>query len=427
MPIEKFAIRASDESALETTAIGATIEGSCYIGISSVPHLPTFFVKSLPADCFFNVLRFGGSFEPIFGESVPYSAPNVAKALYAIPIMAADLGTTSLLSPLTFIFGQAIRPGYGQQIFVLTDGAGENSLHIIAQSRMYRHNHGIFSAGIGESVDRQFVEDLAHEAGGTALFVKSSGDEALFATMEQLKGALRPAVTDLQVHVSEGDDIEISPFPLPTIFDASLQQIFARLPARDEETAVRVSAVSGEVTIELNAAVTFVEPGMCLDKFFGYYNLRDLEEKLVLAPEHDSPRLREMLVSASKQWGLRSRLTALGWSAAPASGAAKRSRPPAKGLGQSRPSARHNAMSRTVGRRGGQPVSHAVAWGSTLSAEEASCRRTMLIQLGQEKSRASFNVHAVISAQAFERLWGDGVALNGPRIKWSRGWNIERF
>jgi hypothetical protein len=44
----------------------------------------------------------------------------------------------------------------------------------------------------------------------------------------------------------------------------------------------------------------------------------------------------------------------------------------------------------------------------------------MSIQLGQERSRAPFNVPAVISAQAFEGFWEDEAALNGPRVKWSR-------
>ena len=57
------------------------------------------FLKSLPVNCHFNILRFGSQYEALFKEiTVVYNEENTRKAEQLIKSMRADLGGTELVS-----------------------------------------------------------------------------------------------------------------------------------------------------------------------------------------------------------------------------------------------------------------------------------------------------------------------------------------
>ncbi|CAF1612768.1 unnamed protein product, partial [Didymodactylos carnosus] len=60
------------------------------------------FLKSLPVNCRFNIIRFGSTYQTLFENEVTavYNEHNVNKAQQLIKDMNADLGGTELLSPL---------------------------------------------------------------------------------------------------------------------------------------------------------------------------------------------------------------------------------------------------------------------------------------------------------------------------------------
>ena len=63
------------------------------------------FVKSLPADCFFNLVGFGTSFQPFFPNSRRYDDHNLDQAVQYVSGIKADLGGTAIFRPLEYIFG----------------------------------------------------------------------------------------------------------------------------------------------------------------------------------------------------------------------------------------------------------------------------------------------------------------------------------
>ena len=62
------------------------------------------FLKSIPDDCYFNIVRFGSSHKKLFKESVVYNQGNLDKAVQHTKSIRADLGGTELLLPLEEIF-----------------------------------------------------------------------------------------------------------------------------------------------------------------------------------------------------------------------------------------------------------------------------------------------------------------------------------
>jgi hypothetical protein len=64
------------------------------------------FIRSIPEGSFFNVVRFGSSFQPLFPESHPYCADTVACAVSLAARLQADLGGTEILQPLEWLYSR---------------------------------------------------------------------------------------------------------------------------------------------------------------------------------------------------------------------------------------------------------------------------------------------------------------------------------
>jgi hypothetical protein len=57
------------------------------------------FIKSLPINSYFNIIRFGSEYKPLFQDiTVLYNEQNAQQADKLIKIMNADLGSTGLVS-----------------------------------------------------------------------------------------------------------------------------------------------------------------------------------------------------------------------------------------------------------------------------------------------------------------------------------------
>lgn len=80
------------------------------------------FFRSLPEDCYINIMGFGSRFETLWPKSTKYGAKSLEKASRHITTLNANLGGTELANPLQALLAQAPIPGYARQVFVLTDG-----------------------------------------------------------------------------------------------------------------------------------------------------------------------------------------------------------------------------------------------------------------------------------------------------------------
>ena len=89
------------------------------------------FLKSLPANCYFNVTGFGSYYRSLFQESQPYNESTLGKACTYVHKMRADLGGSNLLLPLEFIFEKPTKLGVGRTVFMLTDGGISNTSEVV--------------------------------------------------------------------------------------------------------------------------------------------------------------------------------------------------------------------------------------------------------------------------------------------------------
>ena len=155
------------------------------------------FLRSLPEDCYFNIVGFGSSYVKLFPASVAYSEASLTAATSDITRLVADLGGTEILEPLQNVLQAAPQQGYARQVFVLTDGEVSNNDAIIAAVAGQQISR-VFGLGLGHGASHALIEGIAKAGRGTAVFVT---EDSVLQRMviQQLTESLQPALTNVKL------------------------------------------------------------------------------------------------------------------------------------------------------------------------------------------------------------------------------------
>ncbi|EXX51660.1 hypothetical protein RirG_259720 [Rhizophagus irregularis DAOM 197198w] len=158
-------------------------------------------LRSLPEDCYFNVISFGSHYDSLFPKSQSYSETSLSEALNLAQTMKSNYGGTEIYSALEWVFENS-RDDIPTSVFLLTDGEVWNVDQIV---RLVSQNEEkkkdvlrLFSLGIGDSVSHNLVESVARAGKGYAQFV--TNDERMDKkVIGMLKNALKPPVKDYNI------------------------------------------------------------------------------------------------------------------------------------------------------------------------------------------------------------------------------------
>jgi len=131
--------------------------GSMGPNVNELREAMQLFLRSLPSDCYFNIIGFGSSYECFFPHSRLYNDETLTLASDHVSHLNANLGGTEILEPLKYIFKTESIPNYARQIFVLTDGEVDNTEEVIQLISKNVQNSRVFSLGIGNSVSHYLV------------------------------------------------------------------------------------------------------------------------------------------------------------------------------------------------------------------------------------------------------------------------------
>ncbi|RIB15448.1 hypothetical protein C2G38_1579317 [Gigaspora rosea] len=183
-------------------------------------------LRSLPRDCFFNIISFGSNFDSLFEKSQPFSEESFSKALEYAQEMTANYGGTEIYYPLKWAFENS-RNDMPTSVFLLTDGEVYNVDDIInlvkSCEEKKKDDLRFFSIGIGDSVSHHLVESVSRVGKGYAQFITNTErmDKKL---LEMLKNAIKPPIKDYNIawsnqNQTSDDDLqmEIDPFVKPII------------------------------------------------------------------------------------------------------------------------------------------------------------------------------------------------------------------
>ncbi|CAF3817744.1 unnamed protein product [Rotaria sordida] len=174
-----------------------SMDGENKIGLAAQAML--LFLKSLPINCHFNIVRFGSQHQTLFKDiTAVYNEKNTQKAEQLVKNMKADLGGTELLLPLQWLEKNPPVQGRARQIFLLTDGEISNVNEVLDLCRTMATSTRIFSFGLGFSPSRSLVKGLARATNGRFVFIPPHTSVDVHVG-EQLQKALQPCITNVQV------------------------------------------------------------------------------------------------------------------------------------------------------------------------------------------------------------------------------------
>uniref|UniRef100_A0A3B3TXK1 von Willebrand factor A domain-containing protein 5A-like n=1 Tax=Poecilia latipinna TaxID=48699 RepID=A0A3B3TXK1_9TELE len=197
-----------------------------------------FLLKSLPMGCYFNIYSFGTTFEYTFPNSVKYTQKTMENALKKVEEMAADLGGTEILQPLTLIYSQQCIPNHPRQLFVFSDGEVGNTKDVLDLVRKNSDSHRCLSFGIGEGASSALINGMAKEGGGHAQFI--TGTERMQPkVMESLRFALHPTVVDISLtwDLPKGVSATVLSPPIKALFQGQRSVIYSQLSGKISEAS----------------------------------------------------------------------------------------------------------------------------------------------------------------------------------------------
>ncbi|XP_053392399.1 von Willebrand factor A domain-containing protein 5A-like isoform X2 [Mercenaria mercenaria] len=207
------------------------------------------FLKSLPPDCYFNIISFGSSFSSLFsGSSKKYAEDSLNEAIKLQEKMSADMGGTEILKPLESVFKKKLLPEHPRRVFVLTDGGVSNTDKVIGLVRKQSQNTStrVFTLGIGHGVSTALVKGMANNGGGKAEFIAGQ-DRIQPKVISLLKCAMQPAITDITISWDLPPDVTPVSIPTepPTIISAGERMaLYAILQGVDKHTVYAPSTVT---------------------------------------------------------------------------------------------------------------------------------------------------------------------------------------
>jgi len=157
------------------------------------------FLKSLPVNCQFNIIRFGSDYRTLFNHVTDsYNEQNAKQAEQLILQMSADLGGTELLRPLQWLQNQPPAADHSRQILILTDGEISNVTQVMDLCRSMSTSSRIFSFGLGHSPSRSLIKGLARSTNGRFTFIPPGTSVDIYVA-EQLQKVLEPCITNVKV------------------------------------------------------------------------------------------------------------------------------------------------------------------------------------------------------------------------------------
>src|SRR5690349_19837611 len=148
----------------------------------------------------------------MFGKLMPFDGPTRDDALGRVSKLESKGGTNILgtLERAIDLLGET-KAGRARAIVFMTDGQGSEPPEVVA-ARVRERGKGvrIYSVGVGDGVNRPFLERLAEENRGQARFV--SNNERIEQEMKNLYARIAmPLMMDLELSVEGGDVHSIYP------------------------------------------------------------------------------------------------------------------------------------------------------------------------------------------------------------------------
>ena len=219
-------------------------------------------------------------------------------------------GGTDILPALSCALSLPTDSGRSRMVIFLTDGAVSAEKEALSEVRAQMGSSRLFTFGVGPSVNRAFLKQLAHIGRGRSEFIGLDEDieEAILRFQDRIAF---PLLTDLRLEADGGQIWDIYPDQLPDLYAGCPLEVVGHYKAEGTQplTLIARGERLGE-SFEMRAALTEVSPDpLLIPRLWAQARTDDLNEKveLGLKPEHAS---RTEIISLAIEYSLLTKYTA---------------------------------------------------------------------------------------------------------------------
>ncbi len=273
-------------------------------------------LKSLDEADYFNLYRFGSTFQHLFQSPEKYSDKTLEKALTYLSKAKADLGGTEVLGPLKHIYSLPPAPESERSIVLLTDGEVGNEGQVLDLIRKHQEHTRFFPIGIGTGPNEFLIKGLARAGRGAFEFIYPGEriEPKVLRTFQKL-GEVALEGVDIEWGGGSFDQVPRAPF----CYSGSPFSVFARHTG-GESPQGNVLKLNGKISgvkkwWEIPVSDQGLGESLPVPVLWAREKIRELEEggdaslRGSRQVDRRSKQVRDMIIEFSKKYSLLSTLT----------------------------------------------------------------------------------------------------------------------
>jgi Ca-activated chloride channel family protein len=252
----------------------------------------------------FNVISFDNETEKLFERSVAATHKNLKLAKRFISKLDGDGGTVML--PALSAALEAQNSNKLRQVVFITDGQISNEDELLSLIAKDLGNSRLFMIGIGSAPNRYFLSRAAVIGRGTDTIIADIDKVAtemtrVFSRLE------KPVMQNLTVKFPGSSPKDVSPNPLPDLYNNNPVVILAKFASKPQQMTV-----SGELSRSnwiANLSLASAKPGTGISQLWARAKIKDLEESRFTGTALQ--QINQQILQVSLDHHLVSRLTSL--------------------------------------------------------------------------------------------------------------------
>ena len=275
--------------------------------------------KLRPGDTF-QVLGFNTGVYPCFDKPVKPTAANLIQARGFIDGLQAQ-GGTDILQALQAALKIPLDRDRLRVVVYLTDGYVSNDMSVVDFLRKNRGTTRVFTFGMGNSVNRFLLDNMAREGRGEAEYVTvdpdgtrpDNRDEAEDAVARFYKKIATPVLTDPQIDWGDLPVEDVQPKVIPDVFENGPVVITGRF-TKPAKGAVFLRGYAGDKRIKQRVAVDFgaaKTDNPALESLWAREKIEELQAQDYQGAQNGNPdaKIKEQIVQTALDHHLMSQWT----------------------------------------------------------------------------------------------------------------------
>lgn len=210
-------------------------------------------LHNLHPNDYFRIIHFSNNAEEFTAEPVAATPENIQQGLNYVEGLKAD-GGTNVPNAITQAFGKPAKANTLRIVVFLTDGYIGNESEVLNMIAEKIGTARIYALGVGTSVNRFLLEEMANQGRGFARFInptEKADDVAI-----QLAGKLEnPVLTDISIDWGDLTVSETTPAKIPDLFAGGAVRIQGKYSQSGQHT-IKVNGLLNGRKAQLPITVT---------------------------------------------------------------------------------------------------------------------------------------------------------------------------